>query len=926
MSVPSRQQISAQLEAVLQRDREARCVAIRSPSAAAWPPSLAVGSHRFDLAWCESALAVRLKLAEFDARRDSSAEGGGAASPDAGLVVLTPLGEAELGDDVMARVARSRVFAVERWDTVRQVFGAVGIDARLARLGWVADALVELAPPGGYDPVPNGFLDLYTARHRVQQGLLGLDDARPDAVSLLRWTVTPGALQRWTALGAGIRDDLAAWLVEGVGPVGPRLLQCIAAGHGEDAIALGIVCGVVFADTAGPAPELAAAAVRLERFVGGQPVSRLEGLDWAGAANRALPLLDADLQRRVLARADALTVSLHLQAHQGLSDLLPGGFEARLAAFAVALSAWLVHWRTAPTAAGRTDALADAAARVTEAAHSVAAHRQAAVQHARSERVAMASRLVRWLLQAGPQTPLPGVALLACANAYAMDGAFADWARLKLLGGDASTALTQAQAALVDAVKARREAFNADFARAVQAEGVQPMAPAGTLLPVEAVLDTVVAPLARRVPVLMIVVDGLSLPIYQELARDLEQHGWQETVPVSDARAPVALAALPTVTEVSRASLLAGRLANGASSFEKGAFASHPALLAVSRARTKPVLFHKGELGDALGLAPPVRAAIADPALNVVGVVFNAVDDQLGGSDQLHLRWTLEDLRLLGPLLHEARSASRVLVITADHGHVLDDRSAVRAGSDGDRWRSPAGAVQPDEVQLGGARVISPTGGTSVVCAWSERLRYASKRNGYHGGVSPQEALVPLGVFAPVHVVIEGWKAAPPRMPEWWDASVVEAPAPVAPIRVVEPAPTITRRKADTRQQGLFAEEGHDARPDGTLEAGPTGVTWIDALLSSETYRAQRTLAARVAPRDEDMRALLAALEERGGKLNRTALAQRLSMPLLRVGGFVHAARRVLNVDQAAVLMLDDASGTVTLDRRLLELQFEVRS
>jgi hypothetical protein len=49
-------------------------------------------------------------------------------------------------------------------------------------------------------------------------------------------------------------------------------------------------------------------------------------------------------------------------------------------------------------------------------------------------------------------------------------------------------------------------------------------------------------------------------------------------------------------------------------------------------------------------------------------------------------------------------------------------------------------------------------------------------------------------------------------------------------------------------------------------------------------------------------------------------------VPLLRVGGFVHAARRVLNVDQAAVLMLDDASGTVTLDRRLLELQFEVRS
>ena len=35
-----------------------------------------------------------------------------------------------------------------------------------------------------------------------------------------------------------------------------------------------------------------------------------------------------------------------------------------------------------------------------------------------------------------------------------------------------------------------------------------------------------------------------------------------------------------------------------------------------------------------------------------------------------------------------------------------------------------------------------------MVAAWSEHVRYATKRVGYHGGVSPQEVLVPIGVLA----------------------------------------------------------------------------------------------------------------------------------------------------------------------------------
>ena len=58
--------------------------------------------------------------------------------------------------------------------------------------------------------------------------------------------------------------------------------------------------------------------------------------------------------------------------------------------------------------------------------------------------------------------------------------------------------------------------------------------------------------------------------------------------------------------------------------------------------------------------------------------------------------------------------------------------------------------------------------------------------------------------------------------------------------------------------------------------------------------------------------------------LSRAALAQRLSMPEIRLSGMLSAARRVLNVDQAAVLLLDEAAGTVELNRVLLLQQFRI--
>ena len=140
--------------------------------------------------------------------------------------------------------------------------------------------------------------------------------------------------------------------------------------------------------------------------------------------------------------------------------------------------------------------------------------------------------------------------------------------------------------------------------------------------------------------------------------------------------------------------------------------------------------------------------------------------------------------------------------------------------------------------------------------------------------------------------------------------------------------PRATAARAPTRKQ-VAAATAQDQLFDATLAPIPETSTlqvqdWITTLLQSPLYASQRALAARVALPDDQVRALLNALTERGGKLSKAALAQRVSAPEMRLTGMLSAARRVLNVDQAAVLQVDEAAGTVELNRVLLMQQFRI--
>lgn len=880
-------QVQAQVESILGREPDARTIAIRVESPQGLPESIKARGRSFKLRWCENKLALREALI-----------GDGVA--ESGLVLATPVADKDLPADIAARLTRARVFQARDWELVRPLFGASAVDARLGNHEWLAQALVDLSVKGPYAQIANRFLDLDTAWREFLSRGLGLASARPDAQELLEWTLDPGVETSLLALDAAVLADVLTWFERECGPVGKLVAATSRAGRRMDSAAIATVCEVVFTPASDAPADLASAAVRLERYLGDLHVDAREARVWASEANALANRVGTERVRPSLDRADAILQDLRAAHHASIGNLTSLAFEQRLEALAETLQSHV----ESPTLGSMET--------IEHATGEVLLHHLAASRPLRKERVEMARRLARWLAHATPDR-----ASYAELVAWQADeGAFVDWARFRLLGGDEHPLLSAAYSRLRQAVATRRQALNRRFATALTDVNRENRWQQGRAIPLERVLEDLVAPLMTGSNVLLLVMDGLSLSIFRELLARPELIGWKELVAEEPGQPWAGIAALPTMTEVSRASLLCGALRIGNAAQEKPAFAAHPALLQRS-GKKPPVLFHKAEILDDTGLAAPLREAIADSNRRLVSVVYNAVDDHLGGPEQLHQSWNIEQLRGLMPLLHAARDARRTLVLTADHGHVLEESSRTIAGGDSDRWRPIAGkALAEGEIRFEGGRVLSPAGEPGVVCLIDEGLRYTGRKNGYHGGASLQEVCVPLSVFAPLGLGIEGWIDAPPATPEWWDLPLV--PEPARPVE--RPRPARKPARGNDQQASLF---GSLPVPEPGATAAPTSV-WIDALLGSGTYLAQKQLAARVALDDKQMRTLLDALDARGGKLGWNALAQRLKVPELRLGGLLSAARRVLNVDQSPVLAWDEQSRTVELNRALLEQQFGI--
>ncbi len=565
---------------------------------------------------------------------------------------------------------------------------------------------------------------------------------------------------------------------------------------------------------------------------------------------------------------------------------------------------------------------------MTEAYREVVEHEQARWQRQtrRLQRVEMSARLLRWLIGYRDAGAADAASLAEAAQRHALWGSYVDWARNTLLGGEPRRELADAYSQMFAKVREIREKQNLRFATLLRdwiAAGSRP----DGVIPIERTLDEVVAPLASQLPVLLLVIDGMSFAVFRELVQDLTRQDWFEIRRDDHDGVWPGIAALPSVTEVCRTSLLCGRLRQGQASDERAGFAEHSALVRACKTNPPPVLFHKDALqsGEETALAAGVIEEISSVRRRIVGVVINAVDDHLLKGDQLDVRWSGEEIKVLPMLLHEARAAGRLVILVSDHGHVLDHQTQQRRqGQDSsDRWRPSDGAAAEDEILLAGDRIVMPAD-QRLIAPWSERVRYSMKKNGYHGGVTMQEVVIPIAVLSARHDLPEGWSEPPVDTPAWW-FTPLEDPVPMS---VEPPAPKkrAPRKKPAGMLFDLDREETPAAEPAAaaTVAGSPTGPAWLGELFASPVFAEQKRLGGRIPPSDDSIRKLLLSLTEQGGKLTSAALAVKMQQPAFRLPGLVAAIQRILNVEGYPILTRDEASDTVQLNRELLWRQFDI--
>lgn len=899
---PTFSQIKAQVTAIRQKVPKARVIGIHSPVRWTGQPDQPSGDVAYSIQQCDSPLALRMAL------RNPVSEG-------TTKVLITPLDDAELSQDILVRLAKRKLYQIDSWQIVRSLFQAHAVDPRLTRHSWMADALLESIHSGEYPAARGGFLDAETVWPLVLSSSIGLTADTSDLPALLRWSLDVEGTSRFRVSPSQFREAAVEWLTAQGGPTAGLVLASMTRWERPDAVPLGLAAGVVLHPASGGRLEKAVGKLE-ERFLGGATPDAGLAQRWSAAATelvRALRHSDPRAYRQILQRADDILREVGAESSAYLSNTSPLGFDQRLAAFGQQLGELAAHGTWGQSA------------RLTDAWDAIRSHDQAAQDARRVERVEMAVRLVRWLAVSNRSDSTAPRSLGQAADEHLGDGSFVDWARLRLRAGDGMRELSEAYAQLFEAVTTVRERTAQHFGQLL-VDWTSAVSPADGFVPVEQVLDEFVAPLAADRGALVIVIDGMSAAVWRELQADVARQEWTLLSESGRTRNRPALATVPSVTEYSRTSLLCGRLQRGAAGDEQAGFTQHPALLATCRNGIPAILFHKVSLQEAQDavLAADVRDAIQSARRRVVGVVINAVDDHLFKGDQLDVRWSRDEIRVLPVLLHEARTAGRIVVLVSDHGHVLDYRTEGRPAEGGERWRLASGVPAHGELLIQGPRVL--TEGQRLIAPWSERVRYAGKKNGYHGGLNPQEMVVPIVVLSSTDDLPIGWQEQPVDVPQWWDEPVVALPIADQSVPRLKPARTPPSRT-------LFDLEAEE-RPTTTVTvmkasapgvtATPSTPTWVSRLFNSPVYEQQKQLVGRGVPADDLLARLLTSLDARGGKLTTMALARALAFPEVRLPGLLAKVQRLLNIDGYAVLNRDDASQTVELNRDLLLKQFDL--
>lgn len=892
-------QIRTQVAAIRRKVHDAPFYGIRTHSRWLGERKIVHRDDVFYIDQCDSPLQMRVAMQQ-------------EPEQDGIHVLVTPLSDRELGPDVLVRLPNRQCYPIDDWRNLKSLFGAREIDARIAEHKWIAELLLQFGADSEYPSVPGGLLDAETVWHILLERQIGLSVRRPDLIALLKWSMDPENVARLKASSDAFKEAAAEWLAETAGVVAIPILNVVAGNPKPDAVPLGLVLGVIHDQRV--AGDIAAARVRLEeRYTGRVSIPSPIADRWYEAATSIVSLQLDDRQRQTMCeRADEILAEIEADQAAWASKTSPHGYQQLLSKFGKALSATV-----AANYVCITEDLVPARDAILE-------HQQRRFDTRRRDRIEMAMRLTRWL-ESTARTVTAAGSLPQAVHDYALDGGFIDWARNVLVVDEPVADLARGFADLRDRVTSIRQKQNQEFAELLKGWTAADST-SDDVIPVETVLKTVVAPLAAESPVLLIVMDGMSVSVCRELMVGMLHQDWVEVRPAGRTEPLTGLAAIPSVTEASRTSLLCGKLRQGSQADEKRSFPRNSDLLKCCEAGYEPELFHKGDLYESggAGLASNVRQSIEDRRRKVVGVVVNAIDDHLTKGEQLDTLWTRETIKVLPSLLHAAKLGKRTVVLVSDHGHVLDFETKTHSATDAhERWRPDDGQLQDGEIVIKGPRVVVPRA-KQLIAPWAENLRYTTQRNGYHGGVTLQEMVIPIVVLSPTLEPPAGWEEAAPFQPNWWEVD----PVSVEVSEAVPGPPKLKSKSKPTKTAGtlfdLEDEETEENRADREDTGDTTSAPWISALLASPVFEDQKKLGGRIVPDDKVFVQLLSALDQRGGKLTSAALARTIKYSPMRLRGMLAVVQRVLNIDGYAVLTREETSDTVELDRNLLCRQFDL--
>ena len=888
MSLPS--SVETQLIAILSKYESADCIAL------IWKEvfegsggSYEIKGQALKVIFCYSQLAMREQLVEHTGSER--------------LVLLSPFSEAELANDILARLWKNEPQQISPWRTLKQILRVEMIDPRLTSSDyrWIAESLVSRYEKY-QDKISFGeVLDQENAWRALAIGLLDYEEEVLDLPSLFKWSISVDGKAIIAKLPEDVRQHLIDWLRPSLPECAELLSLLLCQGHANDLVAVGLVCSVMYHKEIATHEivedqVLLQARIRFsERFLDGQsvPESAIKYL-----ADQAVAYLEKELPSNKkafntsFASAEQILASLDLMPVAILSHLLPASYKLRLNVLSDAL---------------RPVVAAKSLTKAKNALHIIKSHAMAGEQVSRAE---MAIRLYEWLQNHNK----PDSEFNTIVADYIDHGGFVDWARSKLWSGDIHEGLSANYEKLSKKVSILRDALNQQFSEYLSdvAQGVRFK---DEFIPVENVLDHLIVPLAKNKPVLLLVLDGMSQAVHRELTVDLVQNNWIE-LQQNNRDSSCLLATLPTITHVSRCSLLSGNICTGVAADEKKAFHSHPAL------KNSAKLFHKNDLQQpgSGALASDARAVIAGTQHHVVAAVINAIDDQLSSNAQVSVDWNMgKGLPLLKQVLEAAREAGRVVVVTSDHGHVLNhDMHSKKKGDAGERYKLDKNSINKGEVVLSGRRVVTQS--KEVVLPWSEKIRYAASKMGYHGGGSLQEVIIPLGVFISESDsdIPENWLEIPRCTPDWWNINHEDLKVSVSDIQgslvSLQDKKTIPKKPPSGETLDLFDSVANEK----------TSSDWLSALTTSSVYQQIKARAGRTAIKDELLLNLVKLLDENNGRLMTATLVHELSIPKIRLRGFLSGVQKLLNVDGYPVLSVDRQSGTVTLNIDSLKKQFEL--